>query len=60
MSGAHQGPKRAQLRLLGGFDLHSGDGPAAIPAGRKARTLPACLALSPGQAWPREKLMAWS
>jgi TolB-like protein len=62
MSGTDQSPKRAQLRLLGGFDLHSADGRAAIPAGRKVRALLACLALSPGQAWPREKLMAllWS
>src|SRR5512134_1165125 len=62
MSGTDQSPKRAQLRLLGGFDLHSAEGRAAIPAGRKVRALLACLALSPGQAWPREKLMAllWS
>jgi TolB-like protein/Flp pilus assembly protein TadD len=62
MSGTDQGPRRAQLRLLGGFDLHSGEGRAAIPAGRKVRALLACLALSPEQAWPREKLMAllWS
>jgi TolB-like protein/DNA-binding SARP family transcriptional activator len=62
MSGTDQSPKRAQLRLLGGFDLHSADGRAAIPAGRKVRALLACLALSPEQARPREKLMAllWS
>src|SRR5215813_7302322 len=62
MSGTDHSPKRAQLRLLGGFDLHSATGQAAIPAGRKVRALLACLALSPGQAWPREKLMAllWS
>jgi TolB-like protein/Flp pilus assembly protein TadD len=58
MSGTDQSPKRAQLRLLGGFDLQSGEGRAAVPAGRKVRALLACLALSPGQAWPREKLMA--
>src|SRR5512134_3396239 len=62
MSGTDQSPKRAQLRLLGGFDLHSAEGRAAIPAGRKVRALLACLALSPGKPWPREKLMAllWS
>src|SRR5262245_40657550 len=62
MSGTDQNPKRAQLRLLGGFDLHSAEGRAAIPAGRKVRALLTYLALSPGQAWPREKLMAllWS
>src|SRR5262245_34724447 len=58
MIGTDQSPKRAQLRLLGGFDLRSAEGQTAIPAGRKARALLACLALSPGQAWPREKLMA--
>lgn len=51
-----------QLRLLGGFDLRSREGQSAVPAGRKVRALVACLALSPGSAWPREKLMAllWS
>src|SRR5262245_58852137 len=58
MSGTDQSPKHAQLRLLGGFDLHSAEGRAAIPAGRKVRALLTCLALSPEQAWPREKLMA--
>src|SRR5215831_11517006 len=62
MSGTDQNAKHAQLRLLGGFDLHSGEGQAAIPAGRKVRALLACLALSAGKVWPREKLMAllWS
>jgi len=62
MGGTDQGPNLVQLRLLGGFDLHSAEGRATIPAGRKVRALLACLALSPGQAWPREKLMAllWS
>ena len=62
MSGTDQNPNRVQLRLLGGFDLHSGEGQAAIPAGRKVRALLACLALSAGKVWPREKLMAllWS
>src|SRR5215470_16431863 len=62
MSGTDKSPKRAQLRLLGGFDLQSGEGRAGTPAGRKVRALLACLALSPGSVWPREKLMAllWS
>jgi len=62
MSGANQSPNLLQLRLLGGFDLQWGQGQTAIPAGRKVRALLACLALSEGSAWPREKLMAllWS
>jgi TolB-like protein len=55
-------PNLPQIRLLGGFELRSGDGRDVAPAGRKVRALAACLALSPGQPWPREKLMAllWS
>jgi TolB-like protein len=51
-----------QVRLLGGFDLRSGHGRDAPPLGRKVRALLACLALSAGKPWPREKLMAllWS
>ncbi len=62
MSGMDQSPDLVHLRLLGGFDLQSGQGMMAIPAGRKVRALLACLALSSGRAWPREKLMAllWS
>src|SRR5262249_6337062 len=56
--GTDQRPRRAQLPLLGGFGLQAANGRMAIPAGRKVRALLACLALSPGQAWPREKLMA--
>src|SRR5262245_52615341 len=57
-----QSPNPLKLRLLGGFDLESGRGPGAAPPGRKVRALLACLALSPGVSWPREKLMAllWS
>jgi TolB-like protein/Flp pilus assembly protein TadD len=57
-----QKPNLVHLRLLGGLELQQGSGPAVIPAGRKVRALLACLALSPGRAWPREKLMAllWS
>src|SRR5215510_10986248 len=51
-----------KLRLFGGFELQSGRGPVGAPVGRKVRALLACLALSPGLIWPREKLMAllWS
>src|SRR5262245_27738687 len=62
MSGTDQSPNLVHLRLLGGLDLQLGQGRVAIPAGRKVRALLACLALSPGKAWPRERLMAllWS
>jgi TolB-like protein len=46
------------LRLLGGFDLRLEGGRDGAALGRKARALLACLALPPGKAWPREKLMA--
>jgi adenylate cyclase len=51
-----------QLRLLGGFELRAHDGGDAAPPGRKTRALLTCLALSSGDLWPREKLMAllWS
>jgi len=57
-----RGPNPLQLRLLGGFELRSDRGRDTTPAGRKVRALLACLALSPGYPWPREKLMAllWS
>src|SRR5262245_35846200 len=57
-----QSPNPLKLRLLGGFELESSRAPAAAPPGRKVRALLACLALSPGVSWPREKLMAllWS
>src|SRR5215510_7064588 len=55
-------PNPLKLRLLGGFALQSGEGSDSTPAGRKVRALLACLALSPGISWPRERLMAllWS
>src|ERR1700741_1566015 len=53
-----QTPNLLQVRLLGGFELWSGDGREGAPPARKVRALAGCLALSPGQAWPREKLMA--
>ncbi|HWT99410.1 MAG TPA: BTAD domain-containing putative transcriptional regulator [Terriglobales bacterium] len=70
MNGADRQPDLLRLRVLGGFDLQPGDG-LVMPAGersatpvlgRKTRGLLACLALSPGKAWPRERLMAllWS
>jgi len=58
MSGADRQPDLVRLRVLGGFDLQPGQGPAVPALGRKARGLLACLALSPGKAWPRERLMA--
>src|SRR5262245_44564588 len=62
MRGTDQGPSPVYLRLLGDPDLEVGQGQPVIPSGRKVRALLACLALSPGRAWPREKLMAllWS
>jgi adenylate cyclase len=53
-----QTPNLLQVRLLGGFELWSGDGRDVAPLGRKVRALAGCLALSPGKPWPREKLMA--
>src|SRR5262245_15759255 len=51
-----------RVRLLGGFELRSGHERDAAPTGRKVRALFACLVLSLGKPWPREKLMAllWS
>jgi TolB-like protein len=51
-----------RLRLLGRFELCARDGRDATPTNRKTRAVLACLALSPGHLWPREKLMAllWS
>lgn len=62
MTGTDQDPNLVQLHVLGGFDLQPGQGQATIPIGRKVRALLTCLALSPGKAWPRERLMAllWS
>jgi TolB-like protein len=62
MSGPDRSGNLLQLRLLGGFDLHLSNKGGTVPAGRKVRALLACLALSAGNAWPREKLMAllWS
>src|SRR5215471_13717931 len=55
-------PNLLQVRLLGGFELRSGDGRDVASLGRKTRALVACLALSLGKPWPREKLVAllWS
>jgi TolB-like protein/DNA-binding SARP family transcriptional activator len=55
-------PNPLRIRLLGGFELASGCGRDVPLPGRKIRALMACLALSPGKPWPREKLMAllWS
>src|SRR5262245_8524007 len=55
-------PNPLKLRLLGGFELQSGEGSDSTPPGRKVRGLLACLALSPEVSWPRERLMAllWS
>jgi TolB-like protein/DNA-binding SARP family transcriptional activator len=46
------------LRVLGGFELRAADGRDVSPAGKKQRALIACLALSPGTAWSRERLTA--
>src|SRR5262245_8907909 len=50
------------MRLLGGFEVQAGAGePLAVPT-RKAQALLAYLALTPGQAHPRDKLagLLWS
>src|SRR5262245_36412569 len=56
--GMKQTADTLRIRLLGGFDLKSPAGLDLAPPGRKVRALLACLALPPGRAWPREKLMA--
>src|SRR5262249_5353292 len=57
-----QTPTLLQARLLGGFELRSSHGRDAAPLGRRGRALLACLALSPGKPWSREKVMGllWS
>jgi len=45
-----------RVRLLGGFEISAAGQPVAL-VGRKLQALVACLALSPGTAWSREKLM---
>src|SRR5215470_5827760 len=47
-----------RLRILGGFELRGADGQDLTPPGKKLRALIACLALSPGEAWSRERLTA--
>src|SRR5262245_31529648 len=51
-----------QLRLLGGFEARSGSGAAIDIVAKKTRALFSYLALSAGQAHPREKLatLLWS
>ncbi|WP_162917550.1 BTAD domain-containing putative transcriptional regulator [Dongia deserti] len=44
------------IRLLGPIDVRAADGRDVTPPGKKLRTLLACLALSSGKAWAREKL----
>lgn len=58
MRGTGETPHIVRLRVLGGFELRLSDGPPVPGLGRKARGLLACLALEPGKAWPRERLMA--
>ena len=54
-------PNLPQIRLLGGFELRSGDGRDVAPAGRKVRALAACLALSPGQPCiVKTRIRAWA
>jgi TolB-like protein len=58
-----ESPNPLRIRLLGGFELGTGCGRSGAPLpGRKVRALMACLALSPGKPWQRERLMAllWS
>jgi TolB-like protein len=49
---------RFQINLLGNFTIAGGDGRELTPPGKKLRALIACLALPPGAAWPRDKLIA--
>ena len=50
------------VTLLGGFEVRDGTGAALGPLGRKAQALLAVLALGPGTAQPRDRLIAllWS
>jgi len=46
------------VKLLGGFEIRAGSGPALTLATRKSQALFAYLVLHPGYACPREKLTA--
>src|SRR5262245_34185507 len=48
---------RIQIRLLGGFSVTGCDGTDLTPPAKKARALLTYLALPPGQAWARERLV---
>ena len=50
------------VRLLGPIEIRATDGRDVTPPGKKLRALLACLALSDGKGWSREKLSAllWS
>jgi DNA-binding SARP family transcriptional activator len=62
MSNAGAHPRRATLRLLGGFRLTGADGEPVAVASRRARGLLAYLALAPDRSATREKLcgLLWS
>jgi TolB-like protein/Flp pilus assembly protein TadD len=47
-----------QIRVLGGLAVTDAGGSDRTPPGRKLRALIACMALPPGDAWPRERLTA--
>jgi TolB-like protein/DNA-binding SARP family transcriptional activator len=47
-----------RVRVLGGFELRSGDGGDLTLSGKKLRALVTVLALAHGVGWQRERLMA--
>jgi DNA-binding SARP family transcriptional activator len=51
-----------RITLLGGFTVASAAGEQITLKGRKIQALLACLAMKPGEAWPRDKLcgLLWS
>ncbi len=52
------GMSRLTMRLFGGFEVQAGSGRSLAVPTRKAQALLAYLALTPGQAHPRDKLAA--
>src|SRR5688572_2612650 len=53
-----QAQEQLTVRLLGPVEVRAADGRDLTPPGKKLRALLACLALSSGKVWEREKLSA--